>query len=161
MKNSICQLSLALFPAVLSVFLTPNLSLATPPGWAVRGHQAVDLPEATTSVQLTTGDLLKVETFVPPRCPPRAMCAPYQVAVVQFTLGCLNDVMVTGARLAEGRNGKPVLHLTALELVNPKSATVRCARANIKNVEVPLGKVSAMDLSDLELAFSNRIYLPK
>jgi hypothetical protein len=57
-------------------------------------------------------------------------------------------------------NGKLRLKVSALELSNPRSLVVRCARANVVTIDVPVPTSKAVTMENLEVVFSTRLYLP-
>ncbi|MBN8540064.1 MAG: hypothetical protein J0L82_06720 [Deltaproteobacteria bacterium] len=148
--------------AFISVGALTEPSLATPPGWEVRGHTSATLPPETDEIRMITGELEAVDEVVS-RCPPRAArcrSSKYSVARLKFTLSCVNDAAVVGSSLTEKPNGKFQLKVSALELSNPRSLVVRCARANVVTVDVPVPTSKAVTLENLEVVFSTRLYLP-
>ncbi|MDZ4081448.1 MAG: hypothetical protein U1E10_00810 [Bdellovibrionales bacterium] len=155
-------LFLTVFLATLTLFSQSEIALATPPGWEVRGHSSATLPPETDEIRLIAGQLESVEE-VTSRCPPRAVrcrSTKYSVARLKFTLSCVNDATVVGSSLKELPNGKFQLKVSALELSNPRSLVVRCARANVVTIDVPVPTSKEVNLENLEVVFSTRLYLP-
>jgi hypothetical protein len=151
------------FAAIAFVFLGTQTesAFATPPGWAVRGHTSATLPPETDEIRMIEGEVEAVEEVVsgcPPRAP-RCRTSKYSVARLKFTLSCVNDAAVVGSSLTELPDGKFRLKVSALELSNPRSLVVRCARANVVTIDVPVPTSKAVTMENLEVVFSTRLYL--
>lgn len=94
---------------------------------------AVDLPPDTTQVGLIDG-VTKNITHVSTKCTPdmAAKCRFLTEIELEFTLGCLNDVLVSARPTVNTAESTIQLDVSALELINPNSNRVRCARPNTK-----------------------------
>lgn len=149
--------------AVIAISVVSSHSEATPPGRDVRGEVTIELEPEFSRIEIVPGDLVEVKT-VTSTCPStarRCRTTSYQVAVIQFTLGCLNDVIVAGSHVEKVGTNDYNLHISALELVNSKSDRIRCIAANKKRVEIPLQISEELPSDSLSLVFSPRIYVPK
>lgn len=153
---------LTAFLAALTVFSQTEIALATPPGWDVRGHSFTTLPPETNELKMISGQLESV-VEVTSRCParaPRCRTSKYAVARLRFLVHCVNDAVVVGSSLKELPDGSFQLNVSAIELSNPRTMTVRCARPNVVTVDVPVPTSKEMTLENLEVVFSTRLYLP-
>ncbi len=155
-------LFLAAAIALVSFGPTTEFARATPPGWDVRGHTSASLPPETDEIRMISGQLDSIEEVVT-RCPPRATrcrSSKYSVARLKFTLKCLNDAAVVGASLMELEHGRFQLKVSALELSNPRSSVIRCTKATVVTIDVPLPTSETITVENLDVVFSTRLYLP-
>lgn len=92
-----------------------------------------------------------VKAQIPPHCPPNAMCEIHSEALIEFTIGCADRAgPVTVAQHYDDNSRKVILDVTAFGVATKASEVVRCFRAPVAQVRVPLG-FGIMTEQDLEV----------
>ena len=96
---------------------------------------SLTLPKGSNGLTLLTQkdvNLISVQTHMP-NCPKPAMCEPAAILKITFNLGgCMSKLgPVTMQYAGQTESGKMKYIITAFEIENEKSATVKCIRTPI------------------------------
>ncbi len=117
-----------------------------------RATSSLKLGAGTESLTLVDGRLVDFKHAVAKCGPPRPgfTCLNITTVRVAMTVGCVDDVAVVSDSIVDPSTNKITLSVTALNLVNKKSALVRCIRANTKvatiTVRNDLPKVDSVEV---------------
>jgi hypothetical protein len=98
------------------------------------------MPSGTDTLYLVQDvRLAEVQAVTPKDCGPNARCAVVSTAVLQIRLnGCVDKLgPVTAQTFTE--NGKFVLAISALGVLNPESMVVLCKASNVQTVKMTIG----------------------
>lgn len=142
---------------VVSAFAVLIVSALGPKAYAT---SAMQLPVSTERMTLVEGQLVDFKHAVAKCGPPKPgqTCMNLTTIRVAVTVGCVDDLAVVSDSIVDAQLNKVTLSVTAINLVNKKSALVRCIRANTKiaTISVPNDLVK---VDNVEVVF-NREFSP-